>query len=114
MASSDEAFRMMRATLLGTLHRYDADRTGIVPAPNFVASIKGLGLNFGDPVVDSLMCQCRIDEDGFVNYSELRDAVEVRSRNDIKRVVARMDGTRPTLTTLRGSRFVRPGAHDRA
>ena len=47
MATEAERLRLTRATLLGQLQKYDESKTGVVPAPNFVASIKSLGLNFG-------------------------------------------------------------------
>ncbi len=112
MATEAERLRLTRATLLGQLQKYDESKTGVVPAPNFVASIKSLGLNFGEAIVDSLMVQCRIDDEGSVDYSELREAV-AREFEQGPSDASRGSTTRPTSQSV-SSQPIRPSvAHEK-
>jgi hypothetical protein len=48
---------------------------GIVHAEDFSGILRSLGLEFGQPVVDRIMTQCEMDEQGWVDYRAFGNAV---------------------------------------
>ena len=70
----------LRSVVLGAVERYDGDGTGSIHASLFLQAIEGLGLKYGMRVVDDIMCECAISEEGYVDYREFRDAVSAEGR----------------------------------
>lgn len=75
MARHGQEERELRSVVLGALERFDDEGTGSVHASLFLQAIEGLGLKYGMRVVDDIMCECAISEEGYVDYREFRDAV---------------------------------------
>lgn len=75
MSSVEE--RDIRAAFLHSLRQADVSGAGTVSPAEFQAALNGLGLRFGNPIVDRIMLQCKITPDGKVSLSILKHLLEI-------------------------------------
>lgn len=75
MSSAEE--RDIRAAFLQSLRQADVSGAGTVSPAEFQAALNGLGLRFGNPIVDRIMLQCKITPDGKVCFDVLSHLLKI-------------------------------------
>jgi len=72
MQSPDSETLVLRETLLGALKSRMEEQGSAdlrIHSSDFHTAVENLGLRFGTRPVDSILCMCRISEDGYIDFS---------------------------------------------
>jgi hypothetical protein len=76
--------QILRETLLGALRSRDEDGDQKIHSSDFQRALDQVGVSFGSAMVDQVMVMCRIDDNGFVDFSQFAEDCQ-KTRRDVER-----------------------------
>lgn len=87
----------VRETLLGVLQSRDIEGKGVIHSSDFRSCCTDLGFPMGSPTVQDVLIFCTINEDGFIDFSRLKE--ELRMERHLYNTKPKQDKAPPQTST---------------